>query len=525
MSKQFSNGRALSDKILSGANILADNVVSTLGPKGRNVILFDGKKPVITKDGVTVCNFIELSDPFENLGVQVLKQASQQTAAQAGDGTTTSIVLARAILREAQKYVSAGVSPIDLKRGMDKATADIVTNIVNIAVPISSEQQIEDIATISANNDRSIGILISTAVDKAGKDGAITIEEARSTETSLDVVDGFRFDSGYLASAFINDEKRGVVKYDEPYILVTDHKFDSVQDMLPVLELIAREGKPFVIVAEEIEGQALAALIMNAMRGTMKVAAVKAPRYGEERRNILKDLAISVGATFVSMESGMKISDVKLKDFGKAKKIEIAKSLTTIVGGKGKLQDIDQRIESIKAELSQTESIYECERLQERITRLASGIAIIRVGAPTEIDMIEKKHRIEDALEAVKSAQQEGILPGGGTALLRLSQLLKKHTDLTEAEKIGYQIVQRACEEPIRQMAINAGLSPDLIIQKVELSAEEDFFNGYDFRTDEIKQMVKNGIIDPAKVTRCAIQNSVSAAGTLITTNYAIVQQ
>ena len=525
MSKQYCNGRALSEAILTGANVLADNVVSTLGPKGRNVILFDGNKPVITKDGVTVANFIELSDPFENLGVQVLKQASQQTAAQAGDGTTTSIVLARAMLREAQKYVSAGVSPIDLKRGMDKAAEDIVANIADIAVPISSEQEIEDIATISANNDRSIGILIATAVDKAGKDGAITIEEARSTETSLDTVEGFRFDSGYLATAFINDEKRGVVKYDEPFILVTDHKFDSVQDMLPVLELIAREGKPFVIVAEEIEGQALAALIMNAMRGTMKVAAVKAPRYGEERRNILKDLAVSIGATFVSMESGMKISDVKLKDFGRAKKIEIAKSLTTIVGGKGNLQEVDQRIDAIKAELAQTESMYECERLQERITRLASGIAIIRVGAPTEVDMIEKKHRIEDALEAVKSAQQEGILPGGGVALLRLSELLKKREDLTDAEKLGFQIVEKACQEPIRQMALNAGLSPDLIIQKVELAGENDWFDGYDFRTDEVKHMVKNGIIDPAKVTRCAIQNSVSAAGTLITTNYAVVQK
>jgi chaperonin GroEL len=518
--------QSLQTSILKGVNTITDAVCTTLGPRGRNVILQEkGKTPIVTKDGVSIATFIQLEDPFENVGAQIIKQASQQTATQAGDGTTTSIVLARAMLREAQRYITAGVSPIDLKRGMDKAAEDIVANIADIAVPISSEQEIEDIATISANNDRSIGTLIATAVDKVGKDGSITIEEARSLETSLDVVEGFRFDSGYLATAFINDERRGVVKYEEPYILVTDHKFDSVQDMLPVLELIAREGKPFVIVAEEIEGQALAALIMNAMRGTMKVAAVKAPRYGEERRNILKDLAISIGATFVSMESGMKISDVKLKDFGKAKKIEIAKSLTTIVGGKGSLQDIDQRIDAIKAELAQTESIYECERLQERITRLASGIAIIRVGAPTEVEVIEKKHRIEDALEAVRSAQQEGILPGGGVALLRLSELLKKREDLSETEKLGFVIVQKACQEPIRQMALNAGLSPDLIIQKVETAADNNWFDGYDFRTDQIKHMTQSGIIDPAKVVRCAIQNSVSAAGTLITTNYAVIQK
>jgi chaperonin GroEL len=527
MSKEYCNGRTLSEKILSGVNVLADNVVSTLGPKGRNVILYDGNKPVITKDGVTVANFIELSDPFENLGVQVIKQASQQTAAQAGDGTTTSIVLARAMLREAQKYISAGVSPIDLKRGMDEAAQNIVSVINEIAVPISSEQEIEDIATISANNDRSIGKLIATAVDKVGKDGAITIEEARSLETSLDIVEGFRFDSGYLATAFINDERRGVVKYDDPYILVTDHKLESVNEMLPVLELVAREGRPLVIVADDIEGQALAALIMNCMRGSMKVVGVKAPRYGEERRGILKDLAISVGATYVN-STLMKLSDVKLKDFGRCKSIEVSKNLTTIVGGKGSYEEIDTRIESLKSEMASTDSIYDAQRVQERITRLASGIAIIRVGAATEIEMIEKKHRIEDALEAVKSAQQEGILPGGGVALIRAAELLKRNAmrsdDLTEAELMGFQIVERACYEPVRQMALNAGESPDLIIQTIELIGKEEWFEGYDFRTGTTKHMVKAGIIDPAKVTRCAVQNSVSAAGTLITTNYAVVK-
>jgi chaperonin GroEL len=522
MSKQYCDGRSLSEALLKGANVLADNVSSTLGPRGRNVILQEkGKTPIITKDGVTVANFVELSDPFENLGAQVIKQASQQTAALAGDGTTTSVVLSRAILREAQRYLTSGVSPIELKRGIDKAVEAIVGRIEEIAKPISSEEDIEHVASISANNDRTIGKLIATAVDKVGKDGSITIEEARSVDTSLDIVEGFRFDSGYLASAFINDERRGVVKYEDPYILVTDRKFDSVQDMLPVLELIAREGKPFVIVADEIEGQALAALIMNAMRGTMKVAAVKAPRYGEERRNIMKDLAISVGANFIATENGTKMSDVKLKDFGRAKKIEIAKGLTTIVGGHGSMDDIDRQIDIIKAELQQTESIYECERLQERITRLASGIAIIRVGAATEVEMIEKKHRIEDALEAVRSAQQEGIVPGGGVALIRATERLEVATE-NEEQALGVKIVLKAAEEPIRQMAINAGESPDLIVSLVK---SEVFDAGYDFLNRNVIMMVKNGIIDPAKVTRCAIQNAASAAGTLITTNYSIVQQ
>ena len=521
MSKQYCDGRSLSEALLKGANVLADNVSSTLGPRGRNVILQEkGKTPIITKDGVTVANFVELSDPFENLGAQVIKQASQQTAALAGDGTTTSVVLSRAILREAQRYLTSGVSPIELKRGIDKAVEAIVGRIEEIAKPISSEEDIEHVASISANNDRTIGKLIATAVDKVGKDGSITIEEARSVDTSLDIVEGFRFDSGYLAGAFINDERRGVVKYEDPYILVTDRKFDSVQDMLPVLELIAREGKPFVIVADEIEGQALAALIMNAMRGTMKVAAVKAPRYGEERRNIMKDLAISVGANFIATENGTKMSDVKLKDFGRAKKIEIAKGLTTIVGGYGSMEDVDRQIDIIKAELQQTESIYECERLQERITRLASGIAIIRVGAATEVEMIEKKHRIEDALEAVRSAQQEGIVPGGGVALIRATEGLEVATE-NEEQALGVKIVLKAAEEPIRQMAMNAGESPDLIVNIVK---SEVFDAGYDFLNRNVIMMVKSGIIDPAKVTRCAIQNAASAAGTLITTNYSIVQ-
>jgi len=522
VTKHYNSGVSLSDKILKGANTLADNVASTLGPRGRNVILQEsGKAPIITKDGVTVAKFVNLEDPFENAAAEVIKQAAAQTNSMAGDGTTTATVLAREILNESQRYITAGVSPVELKRGMDVAVETIVASLKDMAVDVSSVEEIANIATISANNDRAIGDLISTAVDRAGKNGAITIEEARSLETSLDLVEGFRFDSGYAATAFINNERRGVVKYTEsPLFLVTDFKIDSVEQILPILEVVAREGRPFIIVAEEIEGQALAALIMNAVRGTMKIAAVKAPRYGEERRNILKDLAVSVGATLVSRESGVKLQDAKLEHLGIAKSIEISKNETTIMGGKGSLNEIEERIGTLKAELENTESLHECERIQERITRLASGIAIIRVGASTEIEMVEKKHRIEDALEAVRSAREEGIVPGGGVALVRASNQVKFDVD-NEDQAIGVEIVRKAVYGPLRQMAQNSGESPD-IIQTVVDNLEDN--QGFDFRNRTTCDMIENGIIDPVKVTRCALQNAVSAAGTLITTNYAIVQ-
>jgi len=522
VTKHYDNGASLGDKILRGVNQLADNVASTLGPRGRNVILQEpGGNPVITKDGVTVAQFINFEDPFENAAAAVIKQAAAQTNSMAGDGTTTATVLAREVLKEAQRYIASGASPVELKRGMDAAVEAIVSTLKDMAVEISDVEEISNIASISANNDRVIGELIATAVDKAGKNGAITIEEARSLETSLDLVEGFRFDAGYAATAFINDERRGIVKYSEsPLLLVTDYKIDSVDQILPILEVVAREARPFVIVAEDIEGQALAALIMNAMRGTMKIAAVKAPRYGEERRGILKDLATSVGAFFVSRESGVKLSDVQLAHLGVAKSIEITKSETTIMGGKGKTSEIEERIEDLKTMLEDTESMHECERIQERITRLASGIAIIRVGASTEVEMIEKKHRIEDALEAVRSAQEEGIVPGGGVPLIRAAEITQFEVD-NEDQALGVEIVRKAVFAPLRQMSENAGESPD-IIQTIVAGLEGSA--GYDFRNRTTCDLLEAGVIDPAKVSRCALQNAVSAAGTLITTNHAIIQ-
>ncbi len=517
---RFDSDSSLNQKIIDGVNVLADNVASTLGPKGRNVILQEkGKSPIITKDGVTVAQFVHLDDPFMNAGVQIIKQAATQTNNIAGDGTTTSTVLARAILTQAQKYLTAGASPIELKRGIDKASEAVIDNLKELATPITSEEDIAHVATISANNDKSIGSLIAMAVDRVGKDGAITIEEARSSETSLDITEGFIFDSGYRATAFITDERRGIMRYDEPLIMVTDHTISTVEQILPILEVIAREGRPFVLVAEEIENQALAAMIMNAMRGTLKVAAIKAPRYGEERRNILQDLAIAVNATFVSRESGMKAHETKLEDLGSAKVIECTKTSTTVVGGNADYELVDQRIETLKDQLKSTESMHDCERIQERVTRLASGIAVIRVGAPTEIEMVEKKHRIEDALEAVRSAQIEGIVPGGGVALIRAGKELTIDAD-NDDQAMGASIVQHAVRSPLRQMALNAGLSPDLIESLVESLGDTE---GYCFYNSEQCDMFEAGIVDPVKVTGTALSNAVSVAGTLITTNHAII--
>ena len=502
--------------------MLADNVASTLGPRGRNVIIHQkGKNPFITKDGVTVARFVELEDPFENAAAQIIKQAASQTNQVAGDGTTTATVIARSILQNAQKYLVAGVSSIELKRGIDKAVKEIVKNLEEQSKPIRSKEDIAHIAIISANNDKTIGDLIATAVDKVGKDGAITVEEARSVETALDVLEGFRFDSGYLATAFVTDERRGALRYENPYILVTDHSIDSLEDILPVLEVVARENRPFVIVAENVEGQALAALIMNSLRGTMKVAAVKAPRYGEERKNILEDLSLSIGATFVSRESGMRIRDAKLEHLGTAKTIESLKNLTTIVGGKGDHEVVEDRIESLKELIIQTDSVYECEKVQERITRLASGIAVVYVGGLTEVEMIERKHRIEDALEAVKAAQEEGVVPGGGVALIRAIKNLIVETE-NEEQKLGVDIVVNSVKEPLKQMACNAGKSADLILDLVENQTCET--HGYDFVTDSVVDMFEVGVIDPVKVTKNALINAASAASVLITTDYAIVE-
>ena len=526
--KQFKQGSSLNQAIVEGVNILADNVSATLGPRGRTVAMFHKEQgiPVISKDGVTIADFVDLEDPFQNLGAQIIKQAAKQTVETAGDGTTTSTVLARAILNEGQKYITSGVSPVELKRGIDKAVEAIADKLEEFVKPIETAEDIKHIATISANNDVGIGTLISTAVDKAGKDGAVLVEEARSNKTSLHLIEGFRFDSGYSSTSnqFINNERAGSIDYEAVIILVTAEAVSSVEQIMPTLQLAARDRRPLLIVSNDMEGQALAALIANVNRpahaNPMKIAAVKSPKYGEERRQILKDLCSSTGATFISRESGLTLRDVQLNHLGQSKKINILKGWTTIIGGKGDQGNIEDRIEAIKTEIMQTEDLKECERLQDRITRLASGIAVIRVGAATEVEMIEKKHRIDDALEAVRSAQEEGIVPGGGVALLRAVTGLSVTTD-NEEQDLGAQIVLKACEAPLRTMARNAGESEDIIIERVRNGQGDE---GYDFLNRCMVSTFETGIIDPKKVTRCALENAASAAGTLLTTSHAIVK-
>ena len=519
--KKYSNNTNLHQSIVDGVNKLADNVATTLGPKGRNVIIqYKGSIPFVTKDGVTVAKAVTLKNPFENAAAEIIKQASLQTNAEAGDGTTTSTVLARSIINQAQAYIAAGVSPVELKRGMDKAAVDIMDRLVEISTPIKSVEDIKHVATISANNDPVIGDLVSKAVDLAGKDGSVIIEEGRSNQTSLDVIEGFRVDSGYAAGAFVTDDRRSMCHYNNPLILVTDEKLETVEEMLPLLEQVARDGRPLVIVADDIIEHALAALIMNAVRGTMKIVAVKAPKYGEERKSILKDLAISVGATYVSRESGVQLNKVTLEDLGSAKSVEISRNDSCFVGGKGDYEQIERRIEAAKEQLRGTDSPQEGERIQERITRLASGVSVIRVGGSTVVEMTETKHRVEDALEAVKAAQKEGVVSGGGVALLNAVKGLTVETENQDQSR-GVDIIVNACQEPIRQMALNAGASPDLIVEQV-LSAPDG--DGWDFRKGELTNLYESGVIDPVKVTRTALQNAASCAGTLITTNFGIIQ-
>ena len=521
--KHFESGRHLNEKIMTGVNKLADAVGATLGPRGRNVILKEkGKRPIITKDGVTVAKFVDLDDPFENLGAQVIKQAAEVTNSSAGDGTTTATVLARSILEKAQTYLATGTSPVEIKKGIDKAVEAIIADLKEYSKPVSTKEEIEQVATISSNGDKGIGKLIATAVDQVGKGGAITIQEAKSNETSLELTEGFQFDSGLLANAFITDERLGVMKMEDCFLLVTDRSITTIDEILPALQIVARDNRAFVIVAEDISGQALAALIMNKMKGTMKVAGIKAPRYGEERRNILSDLAVSVGATFISRESGIPLNKIKLEHFGTAQTIEAGKRYTTIVGGNQDDEEVEKRIEAIKSQIEQEKSLSVCEQYQERITRLASAIAIIKVGGATEIEMIEKKHRVEDALEAVHSAQQEGIIPGGSSVLLRVAKDIKVTTENSEQE-IGVEILKEAIKEPFKKMVANAGLSPDIYLDKVENHTNNE--SGLDVSLGEMVNMFAYGIIDPFKVVRCALENASSAASTLLTTEVGIVEE
>ena len=520
MTTKLENGWALRNKVLEGVNTLADYVAATLGPKGQNVLIQQkDKRPFITKDGVTVAQNISFEDPFMNAGAEVVKQVSAMTNSEAGDGTTTSTILARELLRQAHKHIESGVSPIEIKRGLEKCCEVACEGISDLAKPISSVEDIRHVATISANNDKVIGDLIATAVDKIGKNGSVSVEDAKSHETKLELVEGFKFQSGYTARAFVTDERRGLAKYDNPMFLITDSKVDQVNDILPALEVAAREGRPFIIIADEIEGQALAALIMNTIRGSMKVAAVKAPSYGEDRRGIMSDLAIATGAKFFQQSLGHKITEASLTDFGQAASIEIAKNRTTIVDGEGDYEFIENRIEEIKNEINDTDDLHAAQRLQDRITRLSSGVAIIRVGANSEVELIEKKHRIEDALEAVNSAQQEGIVLGGGMTLLRISEAIDIEFD-NEEQEVSLGIFKNALQSPFITMAVNAGHNPEVL--RITMGDCEDM-EGFNFLTGNKEDLFCSGVIDPAKVTRCALKNAVSVAGTLLLTNHSIV--
>jgi len=517
-------GDDIRNKLLNGANKLADAVASTLGPRGQNVILYKrGADPVITKDGVSVARVVELDDDYEQAAVEVLRQAALETEKTSGDGTTTSTVLARAILTSAQKHIAAGASSIDIKRGIDLAVEAICDKITEISQPVSSEQEIRHVATVSANGDESIGALIATAVDAAGKDGSITIEESKSLQTSMDVVEGFSFDGGYVSPQFVTDDRRGVVEYKDALVLVTDATLDSVDEMLPILEFVARDGRPFVIVAEEIEGQLLAALIINRMRNNMKIAAVKAPRYGEERRSILEDLSTVCGATFVSKDGGLRVKDVKLKHLGSAKRVEISKYNTTMADGETNYKELEERLEMLREQVSETGNNSEAERLQQRITRLSSAIAVIKVGGATEIEVTEKKHRVEDALEAVKSAQEEGVVPGGGTALLKAANNIEVSPG-NQDQLLGAKALLESCFAPMTQILKNAEISSDIVINS--LSYDDHGKNiGFNVRTEKFEDLIESGVIDPAKTVKCALQNAASAAGTLLTTNCAVLKK
>lgn len=527
MSKVYCNHSELSDKLLRGVATLAENVGATLGPKGRNVILKKkGERPIITKDGVTVASFVDLSDPVENLGAQVIKQAAQVTADEAGDGTTTSTVLSHEIFQQATAHLSAGISPVEIKRGMDKAVEAIINELKEVSSPVETLEDILNIATVSANGDKHLGNLISQAIDKAGKDGAISIEPANSSETSLELIEGFQIDSGYLSPQFVTDKRRWTMRHESPLILVTDTILSTVEQIFPTLQIASREGRALVVVAEDVQDQALAALVMNAVRGSMKVAAIRAPGYGEERRACLEDLAASVGATVLGPAGKQSLTKVDISHLGTVKVCEAKKTWATFVGGSGDPDVIEQRIEQLKAEIAQTESLKECEAIQRRVNRLASGVAILKVGGTTEVEMMEAFHRAEDALQAVRSAQEDGIVPGGGTALLQASTRAQGVPFDTmglenEDQALGARIVFSATSAPLRRMAQNAGLSTDIVEQTVR-TAETGY--GFDFSQGCLADMCQVGIIDPLKVTKTALTNAVSAAGTLITTSHGIVE-
>lgn len=513
--------------ILRGVEKLSNAVKVTLGPAGRNVIL--EKKfgsPTITKDGVTVAKEIELDDAFENVGAQLVKEVASKTSDVAGDGTTTATVLAEAIYREGVKMVTAGANPTEVKRGIDMAVEKVVEFLKHISKKVETTKEIEQVATISANNDNEIGKKIAEAMEKVGRDGVITVEEGKGIETYVEVVNGYQFDRGYISPYFVTDAEKMEVVFENPYLLITDKKLSSIREILPVLERVVQTGKPLLIIAEEVEGEALATLVVNKLRGTLQVAAVKAPGYGDRRKEMLRDIAILTGGIVISEETGMKFENVRLDDLGKAKKIVIDKENTTIIEGFGRKEDIDARIKQIKKQIEETKSDYDREKLQERLAKLSGGVAVIYVGASTETEMKEKKARIEDALHATKAAVEEGIVPGGGTAYIRAIEVLEDLEKKVEGDrKIGVKIVKKALEEPLKQIAYNAGYEGSLVVEEVKKRTKQDPNIGFDALTGEYVDMFEKGIIDPTKVERVALQNASSISSLLLTTEAIVVEK
>ncbi|KJR43658.1 molecular chaperone GroEL [Candidatus Magnetoovum chiemensis] len=503
-------------EILEGITILTAAVKATLGPKGRNVIL-DKKfgSPTITKDGVTVAKEIELKDPYQNMGAQLLKEVASKTSDTAGDGTTTATVLAHAIYKEGIKNVVAGASSMDLKRGIEKAVEAVTAKLKTLSKTVQDKKEIAQVGTISANNDTSVGDIIASAMDKVGKDGVITVEEAKGLATTLDVVEGMQFDRGYISPYFVTDSERMECNLEDAYVLLHDKKVSSMKDLIPLLEQIAKMGKPLLIIAEDIEGEALATLVVNKLRGTLHVCGVKAPGFGERRKAMLEDIAVLTGGQVISEDLGMKLENVRLTDLGRAKKITIDKDNTTIVEGAGNHSDIQGRVKQIKAQIEETTSDYDREKLQERLAKLVGGVAVINVGAATETEMKEKKARVEDALHATRAAVEEGIVPGGGVALLRCIDAVKG-LNLEGDQAIGAEIIRKALEEPIKQIINNAGLESAIIVEKVKESSDPHY--GFDAQNEIYVNMVDAGIIDPTKVTRCALQNASSVASLMLTT-------
>jgi chaperonin GroEL len=510
-------------KIVRGVNVLADAVKVTLGPKGRNVVLERGfGSPTVTKDGVSVAKEIELKDKYENIGAQLVKEVASKTSDNAGDGTTTATVLAQAIVREGFKYVAAGLNPTDLKRGIDKAVLALVEQVRTLAKPTTTSKEIAQVGAISANADWSIGQIIADAIDKVGKEGVITVEDGKSLENELEVVEGLQFDRGYLSPYFINNPDKQIAEHDNPYVLLVDKKIGNIRDLLPVLEAVAKAGRPLLIIAEDVEGEALATLVVNTIRGVLKIAAVKAPGFGDRRKAILEDIAVLTGGKVISEEVGLALDKATLADLGQAKRVEIGKENTTLIDGAGEVQDIQARVKQLHAQISEATSDYDREKLQERVAKLAGGVAVIKVGAATEVELKEKKARVEDALHATRAAVEEGVVPGGGVALLRARQALGANLKGDNADQdAGIKLVLRAIEEPLRQIVANAGDEPSVVVDKVLQGSGNQ---GYNAATGQYGDLVEQGVLDPAKVTRTALQNAASVASLILTTEAIVAE-